>query len=154
MKLLFTLTLCLLWFNLEITYTFVTIIYPEPLFYPSTKYNFIGLKNRKGQYKKYCNYKQGYKDARRQISLYVTGKSVHTDSTTTMESFMDKFIGLENLRYKRYIYHSLKCTSETKLFKMDIDSLLKYISRYENPRAARTSEYSRCIINSKLLYPM
>ena len=154
MKFLLTLTLCLLWFRLEISYSFITIKYPEPKYHTSTKYNLIGLKNSKGHYRKYCNYYEGYKDARRQITLYVTGKSAHTDSTTTMEIFMNKFIGLENLSYKRYIYKRLKCSPNTLLYTMNSDSLLKYISRYENPRAARCIEPSRSVIKFTMLYPL
>lgn len=135
MKLLLTIVLIFLWLDLQEDLKLPIIYYPKRIYEPLFAHNPIGLTSFKtGRYLKYSSKLDGYNDGMKFIKNCVNLKSYHYDSTTNLYQFLVKFTGFDNPKYRYFIYNKLNKTGDEKLYKINPDSLFKWLSWYENPK--------------------
>ena len=90
-----------------------------------------GSIKKNGRFVKYETLEEGLNAHRHLLYLYISGKSRYTDSSTIIWAAMTKYIGNKN-SYQRHLIRDLNCDSTTLISQINIDSLQKYIIKYEN----------------------
>lgn len=87
-----------------------------------------------GKYREFKTVESGYKALIRQLNLYVTGKSIHTDSTTTLVEYVHIYASEAKTKkwYIQVMTDGLNCPDSTKITSLNVDSLAKYHIKMED----------------------
>lgn len=87
-----------------------------------------------GEYRQFSSVKLGYEAMSKQIDLYVSGRSMWTDSTTTLNEFIYKTYANEttNPNYIRTLTKNLNVKSTVCINTLNVDSLQKYLIFFED----------------------
>ena len=86
-----------------------------------------------GEYRQFPTLLDGYKALKRQVELYQSGESMHTDTTTNMQAYIAIYappsVGSGN--YLRSMCKWLNVTPQTKIKNISSDSLIRYHVKME-----------------------
>lgn len=99
------------------------------------------IRKGNGEYYKYDSYVDGLQALYSQLELYISTKSRHTDSTTTLEQYGK--IYAEDPRYGYLLAKLMNVPLTTKVIDLDIDELLRAHLTLENIQF-KTIIYDHC----------
>lgn len=87
-----------------------------------------------GKYREFESLELGYDALIHQLSLYTSGKSMWTDSTTTLEEYVNIYASEARSKenYIRVLENGLSVSRASKISLLDVDSLAKYHIKMED----------------------
>ena len=110
---------------------------------PGNIVSFTETKYRKGgDYRKFPCIKDGLKAMKLQLYFYITGESLHSDSTTTLKEHCCYYANPRSF-YLKFMCGKLKVDSTTRINTLNIDTLMKYHIMIEDVKLYKLLYYGR-----------